>query len=276
MKYSFIIIFLIILGLLFALGIYYKKGVEQATADLENTLLDTAWIQLDASGNDTDEEIDFRKTKYNDPNHKFYDYQEYLHHRPGESGYWKLDGNTLIVIGYPSDVPPIVYTSVSIAGDLLSVTDSSEGAEIKFRKILKSSESFSSEFLQGEWIVTGIKVSSSGVQARRENDPEFMGRKFIVTENSISFGGEHCLSPRLAPTRIPATKWFADTFGHSPQDFGMETQPDRSLDAIMIACSSGNIGPEATGNSSIIRLPDDQIGLSYFDATLLILNRVSR
>lgn len=101
--------------------------------NLENKLLDTAWIQLDPSGGDTDFEIDFRKTKENDPLHKSYDYQDYLHQRPGESGYWKVEDNIITVTAHLSDLPPIIYTNVNIAGNILIMTDSD--SLIKFKRI---------------------------------------------------------------------------------------------------------------------------------------------
>ncbi|MBI2409966.1 hypothetical protein HYV30_02915 [Candidatus Kaiserbacteria bacterium] len=102
---------------------------------LEDELLDTAWVQLDHDGNETGFEINFRKTKNNDPSHNFYDYQDYLHQRPGVSGYWRVDESTVTVTPYPSNMPPVIYTNVIIAGDILNVTDSLDGAKVKFKKI---------------------------------------------------------------------------------------------------------------------------------------------
>ncbi len=101
--------------------------------NLENKLLDTAWIQLDPNGEETDFEINFQKTKENSPNHMFYDYQDYLHQRPGESGYWKAENNTITIIGNPSNLPPVIYSNVNITGNILSVTDSD--SIIKFKRI---------------------------------------------------------------------------------------------------------------------------------------------
>jgi hypothetical protein len=120
--------------------VYFQKYTmvtpnQFSSSNLENKLLGTAWIQLDPNGEETDFEIDFRKTKENDSHHLLYDYEDYLHHRPGESGYWKTENDTVTIIGTPSTVPPIVYTNVKIIGTILSMTDS--GVVITFKRITR-------------------------------------------------------------------------------------------------------------------------------------------
>lgn len=128
-------------------------------------------------------------------------------------------------------------------------------------------------FLQGEWTVTSVKASSSGVQARGKNDPEFLGRKLIVGTGGISFHNQNCRGPRLKSIRMSSDVWFADTFGTTPKDYGLEMERVRILDIVTITCRSGDIGPKAAGNSTIAKFSDKQIGMSYFDGTLLILER---
>lgn len=131
-------------------------------------------------------------------------------------------------------------------------------------------------FPAGRWVVVGVKVSLRGIQARVENDPDFMGRRLTVTEKAIRLGDQRCADPRYVAKNLPAGKWFAEVFGSSPGDFGLSVRADGPLEVTSIACRSGNIGPAAAGNSAIVRFPNGQIGMSYFDGTLLLLERVER
>ena len=140
-KYSIvvIVILIVIAGFFFVYNKFYYGSDSQPNqtivSNIENKLLDTAWVQLDQNGKETDFEIDFQKTKENDPLHKSYDYQGYLHQRPGESGYWKVGDNTITVIAYPSDLPPTIYSDVNFTENILQMTDSLDDNKLKFKRV---------------------------------------------------------------------------------------------------------------------------------------------
>jgi len=123
-------------------SVYFQKHSKLITneplvSNLENQLFDTAWVELGENGEETGFEIDFRKTRENDPLNRSYDYQEYLHHRPGVSGYWKVKNDAIIITQMfdSVDLPPIIYTNVTIDENILSVTDSDSDMFIKFQRI---------------------------------------------------------------------------------------------------------------------------------------------
>ena len=130
------------------------------------------------------------------------------------------------------------------------------------------------KLLNGRWRVSAVKVSSSGVQARSENDPEFMKLTMIVTDSQIRLASQRCHNPRYSVKRSTAEEWFSRTFGVSPGDFGLSLGAGADVDIITIGCTSGDVGPEAARNSALVRLPNGQLVMSYFDGTLLFLRRL--
>jgi len=138
-KYLILVIAIIVIVLGFYF-VYYKnfksnQSPNQINSNLESNLLGTTWIQLDQDGEETDFEINFRKTKENDPLHESFDYADYLHQRPGESGYWKVTDNTITIIATQSDFPPTIYRDVSITGDILKMSDSLNNLIFNFKRI---------------------------------------------------------------------------------------------------------------------------------------------
>lgn len=130
------------------------------------------------------------------------------------------------------------------------------------------------KLLKGRWRVSAVKVSSSGVQARSNNDPEFMKLTMVVTDSQIRLADQRCDKPRYSVKRSTGEEWFARTFDASPRDFGLSFAAGTPLDVITIGCASGSVGPTAAGNSAVIRLQNGQIAMSYFDATLLFVRRI--
>jgi len=130
------------------------------------------------------------------------------------------------------------------------------------------------KLLNGRWRVSAVRVSSSGVQARSENDPEFMKLTLIVTDNQIRLGSQRCDKPRYSVRRSIGEELFSRTFGASPRDFGLSFAAGADIDIIAIACASGNVGPEAAGNSSLIQLPSGEFAMSYFDGVLLFIRKL--
>ena len=125
-----------------AVALSYRRPSPSSSAattasGLEAKLLGTAWVQLDSQGKEADEELDFNATRYDDPAGVSYDFQEYLNKRPGESGYWKANGDTITVVG---NLPDITYTGVSIVGDTLIMTDSSDGILLTFKNLHGATE----------------------------------------------------------------------------------------------------------------------------------------
>ena len=124
------IIALVILLIIAGVILWYFQSHNNANnnqpkiSNLEYMLLDTAWVLLDPNGGKTDFEIDFGKTKENDLKHTYYDYSDFLHQRPGEIGYWKVDNNIITIVSTLSNFSPIIYTNVTIKGNILNVTDS--------------------------------------------------------------------------------------------------------------------------------------------------------
>lgn len=106
-----------------------------AISNLESALSDTAWIQLDPSGEKTDFEIDFQKTKDNDPLHTAFDYQDFLHHRPGVSGYWHVENDTITIDSQQLGMPPTTYTGVHLSENTLQMTDSFDDTKQTFMKL---------------------------------------------------------------------------------------------------------------------------------------------
>lgn len=111
------------------------QPTQTTNSRLENKLLDTAWIQLDQNGKETDFEIEFLKTKENDPLHQSYDYADYLHHRPGTSGYWKVEDNTIEIRVNLADLPYTIYNNLHFTENILQMTDDGTQYQLKFKRI---------------------------------------------------------------------------------------------------------------------------------------------
>ncbi len=105
-------------------------------SELGGRLLGTDWIMLDAQGKETDVDMSFRNTRNNDPQGVYYDYDDYMHQRPGRSGYWKVDGSTITVFDYPENEIYTTYRNVHIVGDKLYLTDDTDsGISLIYKKI---------------------------------------------------------------------------------------------------------------------------------------------
>ncbi|HTE48701.1 MAG TPA: hypothetical protein VK675_02235 [Candidatus Paceibacterota bacterium] len=115
----------------------FKSEHVYVHSELGDALLGTSWILLDPEGNETDLELDFRDTKRNDPQGVYYDYHDYLHHRPGYSaGYWSVRGDTIEVFEDPSYGLHTIYSKASIEGDILYTTEDTDGGIRRtFKKI---------------------------------------------------------------------------------------------------------------------------------------------
>ena len=228
-KYSIVVIatLIAIVSFFFAYNKFYHGSNSQPNqaiiSNLEDKLLDTAWIHLDQNGQETDFKIDFQKTKENDPLHKSYDYQDYLHQRPGESGYWKVKDNTITIIAYPSDLPPIIYSDVNFTENILQMTE--DDNKLKFKRI----PSLQEQIIKNQLITDArqiaskynlINVSLFCVLSDIEKPDDLSITKAVITfreyhgqsdyDNCV---GDPATSPRLFSVLIDRTtgKVFTDT-----------------------------------------------------------------
>lgn len=127
--------------------------------------------------------------------------------------------------------------------------------------------------LLGVWLVVEAKVSSEGVQAHINNDPEFMKKRLTLSRKEIRFLDQTCREPKYAASNELADAWFRKTLGGSVRDFGLTLNPKAPVQLLRISCRTGGIGPEAVGNSTFVIISKDQIGLNYFDNVFLLLRR---
>jgi len=104
---------------------------------LEDELMDTSWALIRDEKDMNDIQFDFFSTTISDPDHFHYDFQQYIDGltRLGQSGHWNVTDDTIDFISDESDMPHIIYSKVRINGDIMTVTDSYTGKQLKFKKI---------------------------------------------------------------------------------------------------------------------------------------------
>ncbi|MBA1189347.1 hypothetical protein G7Z99_09855 [Pseudomonas entomophila] len=125
---------------------------------------------------------------------------------------------------------------------------------------------------QGDWKVTGVAVSDTGVQALQDDDPTLMGKQASFTPEALTW--------------VPADS--AEDACKQPTFRKLTVAPDADVQARLdklglsratpysVRCGSGNWGPMGEEDPAFFVGADGALGLPWYDGGLLKLTRTAR
>lgn len=129
--------------------------------------------------------------------------------------------------------------------------------------------------VRGEWRVVAVMTASSGVQAVATDDPTYMDAVLVANDQEIRFLKETCGAPSFSPQLASASRWFDENFSDNPAHFGWGNGAVLRLRILRLSCTRGSIGPVAAGPPEFLLRSDSDLGLPFYDGSLLILRAKS-
>lgn len=125
---------------------------------------------------------------------------------------------------------------------------------------------------QGDWKVTSVAVSDTGVQALQDNDPTFMGKHASFTPDALAWvpadsAEDACKQPTFRKLTVAPD---ADVQGRLDK-LGLSRATPYS-----VRCGSGSWGPMGEEDPAFFVGADGTLGLVWYDGGLLKLTRTAR
>jgi len=126
--------------------------------------------------------------------------------------------------------------------------------------------------LAGTWTVTGVEVSSLGVQALVHDDPVYMGKRVLLDATQFAWaksatsGGttnDACLGPQMHRVAIPS----------AASDDRLAALPSKPIVAYAVTCATGSWGPDDAEAPRLYRLANGGLALNWYDSGLLRLSK---
>ncbi len=115
--------------------------------------------------------------------------------------------------------------------------------------------------------------SSSGAQTDPGEGQSWHNRILAMSKKSIRFIKETCSDPKCLEKLVSLSDFFDKYTGSAPEDFGIKDAAAAKYKACEIECTKGNLGPAAAGNSRLILLSKDKLGMTYYDGFFLELQK---
>ncbi|AMA46168.1 hypothetical protein ACI2KE_10805 [Pseudomonas monteilii] len=154
--------------------------------------------------------------------------------------------------------------SLSLLALVLSGCDANTSAHTNAAQLIST--------FQGDWKVTKVAVSDSGVQALQDDDPSLMGKHASFTPDALTW--------------VPADS--AEDACKQPTFRKLTVAPDQDIQGRLdklglsratpysVRCASGSWGPMGEEDPAFFVGADGSLGLAWYDGGLLKLTRTAR
>ncbi len=136
--------------------------------------------------------------------------------------------------------------------------------------------------ISGTWVVTSVKVDTSGISALEQNDPAFMGTEFSIGPSDIASGRDHCVDPTITTSEqdAPLGGVIQQMFGAPGDPYYDEmslmgfTEPTTTpVTVYVVKCASGRFDQFDT-SKKVIWISSNRLAIApWFGNSLLILTK---
>jgi uncharacterized protein YecT (DUF1311 family) len=140
---------------------------------------------------------------------------------------------------------------------------------------------------EGVWQVSSVLVDTGATRTLRyqNNDDRLKGRLITIAANRVTTNlpeDKLCAGITMTAHQTTAGALVRSTMGTrgappespTPEDYSLDLSSGTSIQVWDVSCAEGSLGPGHEGGAWIIALPDAQLGMRWYDLTILRLTRL--